>query len=58
MQTAVDTIEAEVRDLVRHRGLDPVQAPDGARELVEEVVADYGERVLTRRCRRSATGSR
>ena len=45
--TAVDTIEAEVRDLVRIRGLDPVQAPDRARALVEEVVADYGRRVLT-----------
>jgi pilus assembly protein CpaF len=47
VQTVADTIEAEVRDLVRHRGLDPVQAPDGARALVEEVVADYGRRVLT-----------
>lgn len=45
--TAVDTIEAEVRELVSRRGLDPVQAPDSARALVEEVVADYARRVLT-----------
>jgi len=43
----VDTIEAEVRELVRRRGLDPVRAPIGARALVEEVVADYAQRVLT-----------
>src|SRR5829696_100699 len=47
VQTAVDTIEAEVRELVRRRGLDPVRAPIGARALVEEVVADYAQRVLT-----------
>jgi pilus assembly protein CpaF len=47
VQAAVDAIEAEVRELVRRRGLDPVQAPDGARALVEEVVADYARRVLT-----------
>jgi pilus assembly protein CpaF len=44
---AVDTIEAEVRDLVRSRGLDPVRAPDGVRALVEKVVADYARRALT-----------
>jgi pilus assembly protein CpaF len=43
----MDTIESEVREQVRRRGLDPVQAPDGARALVEEVVADYADRVLT-----------
>jgi pilus assembly protein CpaF len=47
VQATVDAIEAEVRELVRRRGLDPVQAPDGARGLVEEVVADYARRVLT-----------
>ena len=45
--TAVDTIEAAVRDLVRTRGLDPVQAPEDTRALVEEVVADYARRALT-----------
>lgn len=36
-----------MRELVRRRGLDPVQAPDDARALVEDVVADYARRVLT-----------
>jgi pilus assembly protein CpaF len=47
MLTAVDTIEAEVRELVRRRGMDPVQAPDVARALVDEVLADYSRRVLS-----------
>ena len=47
MLTAADTIEAEVRELVRRRGLDPVQAPDDARALVDEVLADYSRRVLS-----------
>jgi pilus assembly protein CpaF len=46
MRTAVDTIEAEVRDLVRRRGLDPVLAPADARGLVEEAVADYARRAV------------
>ena len=45
MRSAADTIEAEVRELVRRRGLDPVQAPAGARALVDEVLADYSRRV-------------
>src|SRR5215212_2510762 len=47
MLTAVDTIEAEVRELVRRRGLDPVQAPAETRALVDEVLADYSRRVLS-----------
>lgn len=47
MRSAADTIEAEVRELVRRRGLDPVQAPAQARALVGEVLADYSRRVLT-----------
>jgi len=43
----VETIEDEVRELVRRRGLDPVGAPDEARALVDEVIADYSERVLS-----------
>jgi pilus assembly protein CpaF len=43
--TAVEAIEAEVRELVRRRGLDPVAAPDDARALVDEVVAGYAARV-------------
>jgi pilus assembly protein CpaF len=45
--SAVDTVELEVRELVRRRGLDPVTDRLGVRRLVEEVVADYDERALT-----------
>ncbi len=45
--TGVDTVEAEVRELVRRRGLDPVQDRVAVRRLVEEVIADYDERALT-----------
>jgi len=45
MSTAAETIEAEVRELVRRRGLDPVGAPQDARALVDEVLADYVDRV-------------
>ena len=45
--SAVDTVEAEVRELVRRRGLDPVQDRVAVRRLVEDVVADYDERSLT-----------
>ena len=44
---AVETVEAEVRELVRRRGLDPVADRSAVRLLVEEVVADYDERSLT-----------
>ena len=44
---AVDTVEAEVRELVRRRGLDPVEGRSAVRRLVDEVVADYDERTLT-----------
>jgi len=45
--SGVDTVEAEVRELVRRRGLDPVQDRGAVRLLVDEVVADYDERTLT-----------
>ncbi len=45
--SGVDTVEAEVRELVRRRGLDPVADRSAVRRLVEEVVADYDERTLT-----------
>jgi pilus assembly protein CpaF len=44
---AVDTVEAEVRELVRRRGLDPVEDRAAVRRLVDEVIADYDERALT-----------
>ena len=43
---AVTVVEDEVRELVRRRGLDPVAQPALVRSLVDEVVADYGERSL------------
>lgn len=43
----VDTVEREVRELVRRRGIDPVADRLAIRQLVDEVVADYDERALT-----------
>ncbi len=40
-------VEGEVRELVRRRGIDPQAQPGQVRDLVEAVVADYGERSLT-----------
>jgi pilus assembly protein CpaF len=45
--SGVDTVEAEVRELVRRRGLDPVEDRLAVRRLVDEVIADYDERALT-----------
>src|SRR3712207_2185569 len=44
---AVDTVEAEVRELVRRRGLDPVEDRAAVRRLVDEVISDYDDRALT-----------
>jgi pilus assembly protein CpaF len=43
---AAGIVEAEVRELVRRRSLDPVLEPDAARLLIDDVVADYLERAL------------
>ena len=45
--SGVDTVEAEVRELVRRRGLDPVEDRLAVRRLVDEVAAEYDERALT-----------
>ncbi len=45
--SAVGTVEAEVRELVRRRGLDPVEDRLAMRRLIDEVVLDYDERALT-----------
>jgi pilus assembly protein CpaF len=45
--TGADTVEAEVRELVRRRGLDPFTDKTAMRRLVDEVVHDYDERTLT-----------
>ncbi len=44
---AVDTVEAEVRELVRRRGLDPIEDRAAVRRLVDEVISDYDDRMLT-----------
>jgi len=44
---AVDTVEAEVRELVRRRGIDPVVDRVAMRQLVDEAVAEYDDRSLT-----------
>ena len=40
-------IEDEVRELVRRRDLDPGDAVAAVRSLIDDVVADYAERILT-----------
>ena len=47
LSSAVDTVEAEVRELVRRRGLDPVEDRLAMRRLIDEVVLDYDERALS-----------
>lgn len=42
----VAILESEVRELIRRRGLDPVQEPAAVRELVVHAVADYDARSL------------
>ena len=45
--SAYEHVEAEVRELVRRRGLDPIEDRAAMRRLVDEVVSDYDERALT-----------
>lgn len=45
--TGYDHVEAEGRELVRRRGLDPMQDCAAVRRLVDEVVSDYDERALS-----------
>jgi pilus assembly protein CpaF len=45
--TGVDAVELEVRELVRRRGLDPIEDRAAVRRLVDEVIAEYDERTLT-----------
>ena len=46
--TALEIIDAEVRDVVRREGLDPVADPAAVRRIVDDVVATYDERGLSR----------
>lgn len=43
----VDTVESEVRELVRRRGLDPITDLAAVRGLVDDVVTEYDEGALT-----------
>lgn len=44
---AVTVVTEEVRELVRRTGIDPAREPEQVRRLVDDVVAEYDERVLT-----------
>ena len=46
--TALEIIDAEVRDVVRREGLDPVADPAAVRRIVDDVVSTYDERSLSR----------
>ncbi len=48
MSAAVEIIDAEVREAVRRRGLDPVGNPAAVRRIIDEIVTAYDERSLTR----------
>lgn len=43
---AVKIVEGEVRELIRRRGLDPMEQTADVRRLVEAAVSDYDERAL------------
>ena len=45
---AVAIVSDEVREIIRRRGIDPGQDAKGVRRLVEDAVAGYDERTLTR----------
>lgn len=44
---ALEMVDAEVRELIRRRGLDPLVDVAEVRHLVDEVIADYGDRSLS-----------
>jgi pilus assembly protein CpaF len=46
--SAVEIIDAEVRDVVRRQGLDPVADRTGVQKIINDVLAEYDERSLTR----------
>jgi pilus assembly protein CpaF len=45
---AVTIVPDEVRELIRRQGIDPSRDASGVRQLVEDVIAEYDERSLTR----------
>lgn len=46
-QSAHELVDVEVKELIRRRGLDPLRDTDAVRQLVDEVISDYGDRTLT-----------
>ncbi len=45
--TAVDIVDAEVRELIRRRGVDPARDPAAVRVLIDDVLSEYEMRSLT-----------
>ncbi len=45
--SALDIVDAEVRDAVRRQGLDPIAQPGTVRRIIDQVVSAYDERSLT-----------
>lgn len=43
---ALTIVEDEVREQIRHRGLDPAENPLGVQELVEAAVVEYDRRSM------------
>ena len=46
--SAIELIDAEVRNVVRRQGLDPVVDRAGVQKIINDVLAEYDERSLTR----------
>jgi pilus assembly protein CpaF len=46
--SAIELIDAEVRNVVRRQGLDPVTDRAGVQKIINDVLAEYDERSLTR----------
>jgi pilus assembly protein CpaF len=44
--TAVDIVDAEVRELIRRRGVDPARDPAAVRTLIDDVLSEYEIRSL------------
>ena len=47
MTTGPAIVDAEVRELVRRRGIDPVAEPTVVARLIDEVISDYLDRAVT-----------
>jgi pilus assembly protein CpaF len=45
--SAAEIVEAEVRELIRRREIDPVRDPGAVRKVIDESIADYSDRALT-----------